>query len=45
MQVGFWLAWLATQCTDASPLQASPLALVGVVPACVYGYQAITAEK
>jgi hypothetical protein len=45
MQVGFWLAWLATQCTDATALQASPVALVGVAPGAVYLYQSVSNRK
>jgi hypothetical protein len=40
VQVGFWLAWLATQCTDATALEAAPLSLLGVAPGAVYLYQA-----
>lgn len=45
MQIGFWIAWLATQCTDATSLQAAPLSLIGVAPGIVYLYQAVDAAS
>jgi hypothetical protein len=39
VQVGFWLAWLATQCADGTALKATPLCLLGVAPGAVYLYQ------
>ena len=41
VQIGFWIAWLATECTDTTALGAVPLSLIGVAPGSVYLYQAL----